>query len=232
MSATLLTVRTNVHTKLRNMAGSANILNRKTVDETITSVMQTMAAQMDLGLAWATAAITTTAGTRSYALDNTYEHNKIILIRCQETGWVLGKSTPELIERYRLGTSPVTGEPREYALIEAAPSTVGAQEVTVELGPEPDKAYVYDVLRATTPVTLDADTDEIPFGESGLRALELLSAAELIDTVSDEQLTNAHMSRGAAQSFRMRGEEALYWEKVRQSRQKRSGWTATVERRH
>ena len=232
MSATLATVRGNVNSKIRNYAGSQNSLPRPVVDETITSVMQTMAVEMDLGLAWATTAVTTTAGTRSYALDNTYEHEKIIIVRCQETGWILAKSTPELIERYRRGTSPVQGEPREYALIEAAPSSVGAQQVTIELGPAPDKAYNYDILRATMPVTLDSDTDEIPFGEAGVRALELLSAAEIISTMSDDVLAEAHLSPRAAEVFRARGERALYWEKVRQGRQKRTGIQATVEIRH
>ena len=231
MSGTLATVRRNVNIKVRNLAGASNLAGRVSVDDAITSVMQVVAAQMDLGLEWLTTAITTTAGDRDYALANTFEFNKIVLLRCQETGTVLCKATPEMIERYRLGPSEVTGEPQSYALREAAPASVGHQEVTVILGPTPDAVYKYDVLYAATPITLDSDGDEIPFGEAGVRALEYLSAAQIVAVASDDSLAEAHLSRGAADEYRRQGNDALYWEKVRQARQKRSAHTPIVLRR-
>lgn len=223
MSATRDTVRDNINAKIRNFAGTKNIVNKTVLNESITSHMQTMAAQMGLTLAWSTSAITTTAGDRDYALGATAEYHSILALRCQSSGQYLRKTTPEGIEKWRRGPGSNQGEPVEYALLEAAPSSAGHQEITVVLGPTPNAAYVYDILRSTVPIAMTEDTDEIPFGEVGLRALELYVAAELIETAPDEHLAEAGLSRSAARAYARRADSALYWEKVRVARQRRNG---------
>jgi hypothetical protein len=229
VSATLSTVRANVFRKIRNRAGTVNLADTAVVDDTITSVMQTMAAEMHMGLSWDDSAVTTAAGTREYTLPASTEYQNVMLVRDQEQGYYLGKLTPERIEAFRIGNDN-TGRPTHYALTENPPGSGNPHRVTITFGPTPDEARDYDLLRATVPVTLDDPADEVPFSEYALRALELFSAAEIIEAASDESLAAVKLSRGAARAYTARAERVLHYEKIRSASFERSGRLRTIER--
>ena len=105
-----------------------------------------------------------------------------------------------------------------------------SQLVKVVLYPTPSATDTLDAWYMDLPDPLTADSSVIPFGTFGVKAVELLTAAEIAGGMTDEDLAACKLSPAIAQKYQADGQRFLALERERTARVSSSG--AGVVRRY
>lgn len=196
MSKTLVALRDDIRTRLNDTNPGDFCFSNDRVDRVVETQLQSIGQDLYGSQVWALSAVTLVVGTTDYTLPAA-EYDAFIVIKRHSDGYLLAKTTAVDIYRMRQGAGSGGGKPSAYAILEG---DLGARTLLLDIAPL--EADSIDILRSVEDADLTpTDADVIDLTRSGLRALELYSAAELLGTATDEQLTKLVIDRGVARMW-------------------------------
>lgn len=214
---TLSTIAANVRTRIHDTNPSDYVVGTTRIYKLISDTVLDWAGLLDVqGLQWATGAVTLATDDEDYALATASgDYRAIIGVRRAWDGEALVKLTPEQMQWLKNPESPVTGEPKYYSLTEL--QTTDPATITMVVDPVPtstENGKLLDLLVSYVPGEVSAATDEIPFADSALTALELSVSASVLAELTEEQagklaINPASAGRWDSMAARMIEREAL-----------------------
>ena len=174
-----------------------------------------------------TTACTLTAGVDTYTVAPSATriiYAVVALIRASDL-FVLRKVPFDAMLEFKRSTAAATGKPDRYAIYED-----DSQVVKVVLYPTPSSTDTLDAWYMDLPDALTTDSSVIPFGTFGVKALELLTAAELSASMTPEDLAACKLSPAIPAKWQADGQKFLALERERTARVSQAG--AGITRRY
>lgn len=227
MSSTAGDAIKNIRALLNDQVGSRYVRTNEQVRNVMSNQMQLIASDTYGGLTKQTTACTLSAGTDTYTVAPSATriiYSVVALIRVSDL-YPLRKIPFDTMLEFKRATAAATGKPDRYAIYED-----DSQVVKVVLYPTPSSTDTLDAWYMDLPDALTADSSVIPFGTFGVKAVELLTAAEITASMSDEDLAACKLSPAIAQKWQADGQRFLALERERTARVSSSG--AGVVRRY
>jgi hypothetical protein len=222
VATTLANVRNAVRFRIRDTAPGNRAIALPEMNEIIQANCRYLYGRIPLGEAWATAAVTVTAGSQYGTLVAGTEYTDFITVRRTSDGWTLTKLTPEEMDKkYWIdGTSSTrsTEEPDFYSVIESAVTSTATQPVTLKFQNYAKTTTTLDIYRRVMPSDLVADTSVITFSTLAVEALIDLSAVEAIAKLPEAVLVARELNPGVAALWANRAEKNIKAETERVAR--------------
>ena len=220
MSSTAGDAIKNVRALLNDQVGSRYVRTNEQVRNVMTNQMQMMAADTYDGLTKQTTACTLVVGTDTYTVDPSTTrvlYSVVALIRASDL-FPLRKIPFDAMLEAKRATQAATGKPDRYAIYED-----DSQVVKVILYPTPGAVDTLTAWYMDLPDPLTTDASVIPFGTFGVKALELLTAAEVAASMTEEDLATCKLSPAIAAKWQADGKKMLQLESERTARLTHSG---------
>ena len=174
---------------------------------------------LGLGSAWSLASITLVPGTLDYTLPGTADYAQVLTVRYSSDSLPLRQRSLEEIETRRSGAI-AQGRPTIYAL---RPTSTGTVVLMVDT--DPKSGETLDLLVTTVParwVATDATAPTIYFSQKGALALELRTAAAMVEAAGPEKLNALALGATDAKAWRAKSGELERLERLAIIRLKRS----------
>lgn len=162
-----------------------------------------VAKLIGVGETWVSAAITTATATRDYTLSTASEYAAVLALRYASDKRTLGKVSYDTIVRAQSGDQAASGRQYRYAL-----SPDAAMGIVVSFPGYPSAVEAIDARVSLVPTTWPQGAGTpptIPFSTTAVRAVELLTAAAIFDTLGDDKLTQLDLNPKVAASWRAEG---------------------------
>lgn len=216
MSTPLTTVRARCQVRLREMDQRRNSLSPIEYDQAIADAFIEITTYLPATHLYASSDLTlsdATSGTFTMATTSARQYAGDIRIRLRSTGFFLRRRTVEELDAIRSGVSPFQAVPTDYALWEEPD-----QEVQGRCWPYPRTAEACDVYRAVVPSDLrafDLDTVTVDLSRPAELALECLVAANLADSLTDDDMKLRRLNPKVVASWRATAARILYKEAAR-----------------
>lgn len=220
MSSTASAALANVRALLNEQVGSRFTRNNEQVRKIMSNMMQLVAAESYGGLTKQTTACTLVAGTDTYTVApsaSSVMDSVVALVRVSDKMPLRKVAFDDMLELKR-GNSAAQGKPDRYALYED-----DSQVVKVVVHPTPGEADTLDAWYTDLPTELTDDSSTIPLGPYGVKALELLTAAELVTMMTDEELAANRLRPEIAGKWNDTGRRMLDLERNRTARVAQAG---------
>jgi hypothetical protein len=183
---------------------------------------QRASEQLGYSDTWTTSFATLSAGNPDgTGASNSYQ--AVAILKRQSDGVILEKVSWDQLESLRQVATVSTGAPVKYAVREGS-----GQSFLFRVYPNPDATYVLDAFLQSIQGALTTDASVIGFGRSGVQAVELMTAADVVGSLSADMLSKLHLSVAAAGPFAARGKQALSAEDARQTSLRRTDSIARV----
>lgn len=223
---TAATVASNIRTRLHDTNASDYVVGSSRLYKLISDMVLEIAGRLDVqGVEWETSAVTLATGDEDYSLATASgDYRAILAVRRAWDGVPLVKLTPEQMQERKNPESPLEGEPDFYSLTEKQ-ETDPAQVVMV-VDPVPtatENGLALDLLVSYVPGEVSAGTDEIPFSDAALVALELSVCASILAELDEEQAARLKLSPSVAGRWDEQAASLLNREALRTYRQRRMG---------
>lgn len=220
MSSTLATVKLNVRKLIGDTRyGIEPVVSDERLQGIIESNLDQVTTELGYGDVWTLAFLAYSAGTQDYTLTSSggAEYQSIVTFRRNSDRILLNMRTWQyMLMMEQRQTAVVTGKVTDVAMYED-----DLQVVHVHLFPNPDAGDSLDALYNLAHPALTDDTSVIQLARSGLRALELYSAADILDGLDPPSLAILHATPALGQVFRPRAERMLALEKERRAMERR-----------
>lgn len=220
MSVTLPSVRTRVRIKVRDSDNRNPSFSIIEVDQAIRDAYIALQSQLPPASVYSASAFTIAGGGDTFALPTstgTIEYHGKTRIRLRSNGQFLRERTVEEIDAMRNGqTTTGTGVPTDFALWEE-----NDQEVQGRCYPGAKSAEVCDLFYTLVADDFDLtaiDSSNIRFSRYGIDALVYRASAELVMTLTEEDLKLRKLNANAANFWLKESERILYREAMRQHR--------------
>ena len=227
MSSTAGDAIKNIRALLNDQVGSRYVRTNEQVRNIMSNQMQLIASDTYGGLTKQATACTLVAGTDTYTVAPSATriiYSVVALIRNSDL-YPLRKIPFDAMLEFKRNTAAATGKPDRYAIYED-----DSQLVKVVLYPTPSATDTLDAWYMDLPDPLTSDSSVIPFGTFGVKAVELLAAAEIAAGMTEEDLAACKLSAAAAQKWQADGQRFLALERERTARIAQSG--GSVVRRY
>ena len=223
---TLTTVATNIRKRLKDTNASDYVVGTTRLYKLVSDMVLDIAGRLDIqGVQWATSAVTLATDDEDYDLSTASgDYRGILAVRRAWDGVVLVKLTPEQMQERKNPESPLTGEPDYYSLTEL--QTTDPAQVVMVVDPVPtsnENGQVLDILTAYVPAEVSAASDEIPFSDSALAALELSVCASILAELDEEQAGKLKLNPSVAGRWDSQAASLLDREALRTYRPRRMG---------
>lgn len=176
----------------------------------LTVAMQEVASELPLGEAWSLSDFTVSAGSASGTLStaSSAQYQNILELRRNSDGYLLQKLTREELDHQfwhaQVAATAGRADPICYAMYEDSDQTV-----TVKFQAPAKANTAIDVLRSIVPIDLTtAGTETVSLARWAMHATAHLAAAMALEKMSDFEVRELRLNRGAAQAMRtsaMRG---------------------------
>lgn len=220
MSSTAGDAIKNVRALLNDQVGSRYVRTNEQVRTVMSTQLQLMAADTYDGLSKQTTACTLVPGTDTYTVDPSTTrvlYSVVALIRASDL-FPLRKVPFDAMLEMKRSTQAATGKPDRYCIYED-----DTQVVKVVLYPTPGTADTLTAWYMDLPDNLTSDSSVIPYGTFGVRALELLTAAEIALSMTEDDLAACKLSPAISQKWQADGKKMLDLERERTARLAQSG---------
>lgn len=223
---TVATVVSNIRTRIKDTNASDYAVGSTRLIKLVSDMVLEIAGRLDVqGVEWETSVVTLASGDEDYSLATASgDYRAILAVRRAWDGVLLMKLTPEEMQARKNPESPITGEPEYYSLTETQ-ATDPAQVVMI-VDPVPTTAEdgaLLDILTSYVPAEVDATTDEIPFSDAALVALELSVSVAVLSELTEEQVAKLGLNPAIAGRWDDQAASLLNREALRTYRQRRMG---------
>lgn len=220
MASTAGAALANVRALLNEQVGSRFTRTNEQVRKVMSNQMQMVAAESYGGMTKQVTACTLVAGTDTYTVAPSASaiiDSIVALVRVSDKS-VLRKVPLDSMLTWKQASGTSTGKPEVYTLYED-----DSQVVKVMLFPTPGEADTLDAWYTDLPSELTSDSSTIPLGPFGVKALELLTAAELSLSMTEEEMAANRLTAAMPAKWKADGERMLRLEQARTARVAHSG---------
>lgn len=181
------------------------VIAEDTIRQKVNVQVSRMSAELGLGTAWVTSAITTATNTRDYTLSTASEYARVLDLVYESNNWPLTKiSLDEVLDR-RIGQAVSTGRQLLYAVTVSPTQEVQILFVGYPTAVENIKALVS--LEPSSWPKGPATPPTIPFSQRSLRALELSVAASCIEAAGEDKMVALRLDKSAPAQWKAEAAE-------------------------
>lgn len=217
MADTVSNVRRRIRLLIDDMDNNAFAIDSERLTTLMENRMQFTAADVGMGPAWVSGAVTLTASSFEYTLPTSIQYQRVMAVQLNSQEWLMERVTPLELKALQDGAGSEDAHPTHYSLFEDA-----SQQIHVWLFPTPSAADTLNILRAQVPAALTTDAINIPFSDPLLRAFEKACALEALLLMDEEERARRKAVLDGASKWEREINRAHRLERVRMGNLKRS----------
>lgn len=219
-----LTTEQNARILIDDLDAAAYGVTSERLHEIVKHEAQRVARAVGLGAAWVSNALTLTTGTRDYTFSTSFQYASISHLILDSRNWILQRVPLDVINASYQGFAPfgnAKGVPYRYAMWEDSNQTVN-----VRIWPSAVENDTVTAFLSKQQIVLAADSDNLPFSNDLLRAVEKAVAVKMWKSMPEPK---RHVSPEFVKDLEMESADGISQERIRLNRLKRTSAMALTE---
>lgn len=207
MADTVLTVEWRIRELIGDVTSGDFAVSVPALRQMIKASLQIAGAKLGLSNAWVPSAVTLATGTSDYILPSGAQISNLLGLFRNTDGIELEYRSLSTIMAGRHGTVAPTGPPEAYTAWEDA-----SQLANIRLDKNPAAAnngQTLNAFRSVLPAELSSDSTSIPLSRVGLAAIEMMTAASALATMTENGVAKLGRSKDVVPLWNQQGMVAL-----------------------